>query len=332
MTDERDDLGEVWGQQDQQSYEQAQAFNVDAIASFMMPRGRAKPVEPPPPAPCVWLYKWHRQNQDLYMREKLRDYGDEPDEEDEALLEPQSPVSVEDEYEPRTTSLALADQQTDSEVEAEIQGQKRRRRDSPDRGEPIEHERRKRACSNGHYECFLCAWGDKFHDGIEAPKVNTLMRIIKQNYGVHDNVEIAQQLHLYFRAEIYDPDSGMAMLTMAVALEHIEGLHSLDAAMFLGESIRDEKRIAFLLKNMIFRQDGTYNEKALADYRRSVFNTRQLYNMRLQNMNFANGNTREDLRPQANYFNLQQPFTQRAERQKRQERVQKTRNLPAFKL
>ena len=181
-------------------------------------------------------------------------------------------------------------------------------------------------------ECFLCGWGDEFHDGIEAPHANYMKTMIKTNYGVYSNRDLAIALHEYFKEEVYDEASGMAMLTVAVALEHIEGLHTLDAGIFLGESIRDEKRIMFLLKNRIFRSDGSYDDQALKDYHSCLAQTKGLYNMRLANMNFNNGNTKEDQRHQADYFTLRPPRANRETQRRRQERVEKTRQLPAIRL
>ena len=100
----------------------------------------------------------------------------------------------------------------------------------------------------------------------------------------------------------------------------------------IGESIRKEKRIAFMLENMIFREDGTYDKAALADFRRSQKEIRDLYLMPVSRMNFSNGNTKDDMRGASNYFNLQQPFSQRQSDRARQQQLVRTRNQPTFRL
>jgi hypothetical protein len=195
---------------------------------------------------------------------------------------------------------------------------RRRRRDDWDGDDDDNPRPRKRYSTKHRNECFLCGWGNKYHDGIDAPHVNKLIEIIDTNYGVHHNREIANEMHLYFKYEVYDPASGMQMLTREVALEHIEGMHSLNAKIFLGESIRQEKQLSFLFLNAIWRPDqdtpGAYSyDKIAADqYRKSQKALRELYLMPLNKMNFSNGNGAEDLKRQANHMNLMMPrFDQR---------------------
>jgi hypothetical protein len=160
-------------------------------------------------------------------------------------------------------------------------------------------------------ECFLCAWGNALHDGIEAPHVNKMTEIIQQNYGVHHNREIATEVVLYYMTEVYDPALGMAPMTRQMVLEHLEQ-HTLDARIFLGEAIKAEKQLAFLFKQRMWRTDGTFDKAAVAEYRRSMGALCGYYNMQLARMNFNNGNNAEDMKKQANYMNLMMPrFDQR---------------------
>jgi hypothetical protein len=165
-------------------------------------------------------------------------------------------------------------------------------------------------------ECFLCSWSNDYHDGIDGAHLNRLTAIIKENYGVHHNREIARELHLYFKNEVYRPGVGMGMLTTACALEHIEELHTQDARIFLGESIKQEKKLMFCFKNKIYREDGSWDKEALKEYRASKKELRTLYTMPLSRMNFNNGNTTEDMRRAANYHNLLQKFDKRPEKRK----------------
>ena len=179
---------------------------------------------------------------------------------------------------------------------------------APPPAEPAEspHDTRQRP------ECFLCAWGNALHDGIEAPHVNKLTDIIQQNYGVHHNREIATEVVLYYMNEVYDPALGMAPMTRQMVLEHLEQ-HTLDARIFLGEAIKAEKQLAFLFKQRMWHTDGSFDKAAVAEYRRSMGALCGYYNMQLARMNFNNGNNAEDMKKQANYMNLMMPrFDQRA--------------------
>ena len=324
--DERDDLGDVWSQHERGGYEQARSISMDTIASFVAPMtrrgGGGRRIEPPAPlAPTVPLYKWHSQCHTDYLSEKLRDVDasssvDDGDTDLDAVAR-------------RDREREFGEERSDPPTEQpSSQENYRRQRERSDSSQSGERRERHRSYVG---ECFLCGWGDEFHDGIEAPHVNYMKTLIKTCYGVYSNLDLAIALHEYFKAEVYD-ESRMSMLTVPVALEHIEGLHTLDAGIFLGESIRDEKRIAFLLKNMIFRADGTYDKQALADYHSSVSHIKGLYNTRLVNMNFNNGNTKEDQRHQAAYFTLRAPRSNRDAQRKRQERVEKARQLPPIRL
>jgi hypothetical protein len=267
--------------------------------------------------------KWADEEYDESIDIDQEDGGDRGnlDDDDDNLVE-----EFEEEGEETRRDLFGSHEQEDGEEEEEqLTGRRRSRQSQQDDDNPRPNKRRRdtstpptRRGGGGTYdtrhreECFLCAWGNKFHDGIEAPHVNKLHDIIAQNYGVHANREIANELHLYFKREIYDPSLGMAMLTRQCALEHIEQLHTLDARIFLGESIRAEKQLAFLFKNKIWRRDGSFDKWAAEQYRKSMKVLCQLYRMPLASMNFNNGNNAEDLKRAANYMNLMMPrFDQR---------------------
>jgi len=168
-------------------------------------------------------------------------------------------------------------------------------------------------------ECFLCAWGNKFHDGIEAHHVNRLNDIL-ENYGGCANIELAEQLHLYYEHYVYKPGGGMAMLTRHGALEHIEGMHSLSAKIFLGESIRRWKAIIFNLENIIFKANGKYDRGAVADCEKAQKILDTLYLMDPDKMNFSMGKSREDTVKMGQHFNFMPIFKQQKERRQRVEK------------
>ena len=344
--DDRDDLGELWGAAEQDAFSEAQRRHSESIAANSASTGggggggrrATHATVTVSTAPFVPLHRIYEQRYTEYVRDKLAECDDDSGDEEEPVprqRQHRRDDSVDEaEYEEATQSPDDDDNNSDASDDA---SPLKRKRSHNHAHEPERHKRQRQAddlpqVQHRRPECFLCAWGDKFHDGIEAPHANKLTEIIKRNYGVHDNTEIAQELHLYFKHEVYDPSRGMVMLTAAVALEHIEGLHSLDATIYIGESIRKEKRIAFMLENMIFREDGTYDKAALADFRRSQKEIRDLYLMPVSRMNFSNGNTKDDMRGASNYFNLQQPFSQRQSDRARQQQLARTRNQPTFRL
>lgn len=68
----------------------------------------------------------------------------------------------------------------------------------------------------------MCTWSDRFYEGVNVDKVIRLFEIADENNVMCDKREVALQLHLYFKDEVYQSDQGMSMLTKEIALEHIE--------------------------------------------------------------------------------------------------------------
>jgi hypothetical protein len=163
---------------------------------------------------------------------------------------------------------------------------------------------------NGRRECFLCAWGDKFHDGIKAPHINKLNMILDDCYGRYNNDELAQQIHLYYKAYVYNKKSGMCMLRSSDVLEHIEGLHTLNAKFFIGESIKTWKKILFPLVNTIFRSDGTFDYKTFTCAEKTQKLIISMYKSKMDHFLFNGGTSSEDLNKIGTYHNLNTMFTQ----------------------
>lgn len=68
----------------------------------------------------------------------------------------------------------------------------------------------------------MCTWSNRFYEGVNTEKVMRLFEIAYENNVMCDNREVALQLHLYFKHEVYQSGQGMPMLTKEIALEHIE--------------------------------------------------------------------------------------------------------------
>lgn len=143
-------------------------------------------------------------------------------------------------------------------------------------------------------ECFLCSWGNRFHDGVKAKHVNVLHGIL-DNYGACDNLELARQLHLYYKEKVYRKERGMSMLTTKIALQHIVGMHSLSATFFLGESIKAWKEAWFCFKNITFKANGKFDKEAFNNWKECQKMLCILYKMDVKSMNFNYGKSREDI-------------------------------------
>lgn len=174
-------------------------------------------------------------------------------------------------------------------------------------------------------ECFLCAYGNRFHDGVSAKHINRLRDIV-DNYGMCDNVELAQQLHLYFKANVYKANEGMSMLTKEIALEHIEAMHTLSATIFIGESIKTWREVFFSCANELFRANRTIDRTKAMLMKDAQKILNELYKMDPSKMNFNFGKSREDTNKQGAPFRIMPEFKQKKEKDKRTEKTAQLRN------
>lgn len=171
-------------------------------------------------------------------------------------------------------------------------------------------------------ECFLCAWGNRFHDGVKAKHVNILFGIL-DNFGSCANEELAMQLHLYFKEHVYREEKRMSMLTVEIALEHIVGMHSLSAMMFIGESIRTWKQALFCFKDSIFKANGKFDKEAFNNFKECQKMLCILYKMDIKTLNFNYGKSREDINKLGVPFFMMTEMKQVREKDKRTEKTKK---------
>lgn len=167
---------------------------------------------------------------------------------------------------------------------------------------------------DGKDSCFLCAYGDRFHDGIHLAHINKLNDIIDQCYGITSNKELAEQLHMYFKKNVYQEGIGMAMLEKDVALRHIEEFHSLSAKIYIGESIKKWSMIRNLLERSLFLDDCTPVTKNIIVYERVQKIISSFYTMPLPKMNFNLGATKEDLNKLGAFHHIMPEFTHKREK------------------
>lgn len=171
-------------------------------------------------------------------------------------------------------------------------------------------------------ECFLCSWGNRFHDGVKAKHVNVLFGIL-DNYGACDNIELAMQIHLYFKEKVYRSEKGMCMLTTEIALEHIVGMHSLSAVVFIGESIRTWKQALFCFRDAIFKANGKFDKEAFNNFKECQKMLCILYKMDVKNLGFNFGKSREDINKLGVPFFMMTEMKQIRDKDKRKEKTKK---------
>ncbi len=179
------------------------------------------------------------------------------------------------------------------------------------RGGSRSHRKRGRRYISIQDDCFLCAWGNKFHDGIRVPHIQAMYQMIDKFYGRMTNEDLANMVHMYYRRKVYRHGCGMQMLMPYVIVQHLEGNHSMAAVSFLIESVKDYKHIRAIAKDSIYQADGTIDYKAFAMHEKAQSKLEKLYLMKIQNMNFNNGATTEDLNSKGAYANLMPMFSQK---------------------
>ena len=164
-------------------------------------------------------------------------------------------------------------------------------------------------------ECFLCSWGDRFHDGIHAEQLNVLLSILTHYYGRISNADLAQMMHVYFRKRIYDPER-MAMLTVETIIEHIEGLHTLDPRITVGEMIRMYKRMLQVMDGQMFTAGGGYDRHAIAAVGNITKVLLALYDRDTTKMNFFDPNLDIDPKRMGAFTNIMPMFTTKRKRRR----------------
>jgi len=159
-------------------------------------------------------------------------------------------------------------------------------------------------------ECFLCGWGDEFHDAIAAPLLKRLNAIFEYYYGKAENAAIAQMMHLYYTKKIYDPALGMPMLSQATALAHIEGFHTLEPRIAFGEIARRYLRLLAVLENEIFFTNNGFNRHTMNAYHGCVRMLMAIYKSDMSKMNYYNAKLDIDLKRLGALTQLVPSFTQ----------------------
>lgn len=292
-------------------------LNSMPVQKSRVPTSTPKIVED---VPNVFLdVHYHRLNNE-YMRYRWQSDEEEDDSSSSSSSDDEE-VAETDLFE----SLVMPPQTTKKRTNAAVASDKELR--------PKKRQKTKEFDSLRRPECFLCAWGNKFHDGIKAKHANRLLEIVDEYYGKSSNIELAGMLHLYFKKKVYKPEDGMTMLTKQVVLDHIEGLHSLSASIFVGESIRKWKKIFFGLENALFKENGKYDDKTIDKLEKAQKMINMLYKMKIEELNFSHGKTSDDTRRIAQPFNLmhelKQKTAQRKQIKKKKQLATMTQLLPS---
>jgi hypothetical protein len=117
--------------------------------------------------------------------------------------------------------------------------------------------------------CFGCMFGNKDDGSIDASPFNTLMDIIKHNYGSIGNRFLARTAHCYFKIHIRKPmllrNKYIPNWRSADILDHIES-HTKDPVINAGQSIERARKILSIVQNMIFRIRFDASGEPLLDF------------------------------------------------------------------
>src|SRR5271166_450298 len=106
----------------------------------------------------------------------------------------------------------------------------------------------------------------------------------------------------------------MPELTEATVLEHIEGFHTLEPRIVIGELTRRYLRLHAVLEDHIFYTGNGFNRYIMSAYNacsRMIF---ALYNCDIPRMNFYNAKIDLDLKQMGAFTQLMPSFTQKKER------------------
>lgn len=302
MDPEHTNLADVWGAQQRQT-----AGAIDALSMVV---ATAQPQQQQPT--CMPFESAYSQCYSRYQRERwgsLLQEEEEQGEDDDCNQESEEDMEQSPWGEPSTSEPQTPRSDDDDTT---MPAQRKRQRTAPTNPRP----RRRQRCEDydvwNRGECFLCAWGDKFHDGIEAPHVNKLFSIIDDCLGIWSKLEIARAVVQYYDAVVYDAAQGMPRMTWQMVMDHLDN-HTRDARLFVVNRMDEACQIAFMLKQQMVRPDGTFDYKALGEYWRAVDKAYAMYHTagKLEKMGFNNGKTREDTRLMSNPMQLMRAFTQR---------------------
>lgn len=317
MEPEHTNLADIWGAQQRQT-----AGTIDALSMVVasaQPQSQQQSYGPPPSIPfdrayseCYAKYRRERWGHLLQEEEEEEDEEEEREREDNEFGGHFDHRDREDdewqEDEPPTTEPSTP--ASDDELGA---GKRRRQAPSnprPRRRQRTEHTERADYDLWNRGECFLCGWGDKFHDGIEAPHINKMHSIIDDCFGIWSKLEIATGVVRYYEAVVCVANPDLPRLSVPMVLDHLEN-HTRDARLFLVNRMDEACQLIFMLKQDIVRADGTKDYKALGEYWRAVDKGFAMYSAKLEKMNFNNGKTRDDTRLMSNPIQLMRAFSQR---------------------
>lgn len=328
--EDRGDLSDVWGDDEEDEaqqggdilgdFERMQRAQVETIANAAAQPARQPAREgafAPGLAPTISLEERYAVTYNRHMNEVRVQWPDSDSEleEEGARRDDEgdnSTSSSDSEAPPRAPRAPRAPRPGgDSDDEPSTASPPPSPRRRPGRPERPEREER-RGGDRPEYdtrtrgECYLCAKGNATRDAIDAPHLNQMNVIVRECLGVRADREVAQMLHDYYKKVVWR--RGMRMLTKEVALEHLEGLHTNNARMWLNRMILDEKMTYYNFKNVVWRADGTWDKAAQKECRESKKEMRLLYQLPLHRLNFAEGQSVEDQKRQANYFNVLSRF------------------------
>lgn len=340
--DDRGDLSDIWGEEEEEEegdeeasgdenrdsgipslgdFERMQKAQVETITKFAPPpqpakRARINGITAVYVEPCetISLVERHRLDYNRNFNARRDEWLDTSEEEEEQDQRPGT--DDDDDEEEAVTQSPSSSPSRDAVAEScKSCGRENQRARPPKKRQrvtgPAEEEQEFDIMCRP--ECLLCSHGK---NDIDTEQVANLKYLLKENIGVRSDVEVARMLHLYYKKNIY-PNSDLPMLSTASVLNHIETMHSKNARMFISAQIDDEAMMYRLFRNKVWRADGSWDEKALKEYRASKRELRLLFMMRQEKMNFNEGATADDQSREAKFIQLTAHFDKEQVRKKK---------------
>jgi hypothetical protein len=146
-------------------------------------------------------------------------------------------------------------------------------------------------------ECFLCSFGNSSHDSIYSKDLKKLREIYSSYRPFVQDEVLANMLALYFKKNVWNPNSDMPFLTAKNALMHIKNFgksHTLNADEHIIESIKLWSEIKTNIIATLNRPDGKCDKDQFNCLEKTQKIINELYKQDSSKLRFNDPNCRID--------------------------------------